>query len=83
MERAWGVDAAYSAVIVGGYQRLAEFVANPVDLGVIDALGAGIGALTRGLSGGLRKVQNGFVRSYALMMLLGVAVFLGYLLFIR
>jgi NADH-quinone oxidoreductase subunit L len=83
MERAWGVDAAYYAVIVGGYKRLAEFVATPIDLGVIDAIGGGIGALTRGLSGGLRKLQSGFVRSYALMMLLGVAVFLGYLVFIR
>jgi NADH-quinone oxidoreductase subunit L len=83
MEHGWGVDAAYNMVVVGGYKRLAEFIANPIDLGVIDAIGAGIGSTTRALSVRLRKLQTGFVRSYALMMLLGVVVFLGYLVFFR
>jgi len=35
---------------------------------------------TKWLSTNIRKVQNGFVRSYALSVLLGVVLILGYLL---
>jgi NADH-quinone oxidoreductase subunit L len=41
--------------------------------GTVGAMSAAIG----GSSGRLRRVQNGFVRSYALTMLLGVVVILG------
>jgi NADH-quinone oxidoreductase subunit L len=83
MQNKWWVDAFYTAVFVEGYRRLADFIANPIDLGFIDALGAGLGSATRSISSGLRRVQSGFVRSYALVMLLGVVVFFGYLIFTR
>jgi NADH-quinone oxidoreductase subunit L len=44
--------------------------------GVDGAIGA-LSALVGGSSGRLRRVQNGYVRSYALTMLLGVVVILG------
>jgi NADH-quinone oxidoreductase subunit L len=37
----------------------------------------GLAALVGGSSGRLRRIQNGFVRSYALTMLAGVVVLLG------
>jgi NADH-quinone oxidoreductase subunit L len=83
MQNKWGVDAFYNVVFVAGYRRLADFVANPIDLGLIDAIGSGLGSATRSISSGLRRVQSGFVRSYALVMLLGVVVFFGYLIFTR
>jgi NADH-quinone oxidoreductase subunit L len=43
----------------------------------IDTGALGIGGLIRGLSASTRKIQNGFVRSYALTMLAGVVVILG------
>jgi NADH-quinone oxidoreductase subunit L len=43
----------------------------------IDGAIGGLSALVGGSSGRLRRVQNGFVRSYALTMLLGVVVILG------
>jgi NADH-quinone oxidoreductase subunit L len=46
----------------------------------IDAIANGIGAVTKNFSAGLRRIQNGFVRSYALSVLLGVVLILGYLL---
>ena len=36
---------------------------------------------SQSLAATLRKVQNGFVRSYALSILLGVVFILGYLIF--
>src|SRR4051794_19453980 len=44
--------------------------------GVDGAIG-GLSALVGGSSGRLRRLQNGYVRSYALTMLLGVVVILG------
>ncbi len=46
----------------------------------IDAIANGIGTATRNFSARLRRIQNGFVRSYALSVLLGVVLILGYLL---
>jgi NADH-quinone oxidoreductase subunit L len=43
----------------------------------IDGAVGGLAALVGGSSGRLRRVQNGYVRSYALTMLLGVVVILG------
>jgi NADH-quinone oxidoreductase subunit L len=43
----------------------------------IDGAIGGLSALVGGTSGRLRRVQNGYVRSYALTMLLGVVVILG------
>ncbi len=44
---------------------------------VIDGAVGGTAALVGGLSSRLRRVQNGFVRSYALTMLAGIVVILG------
>jgi len=47
------------------------------DRKVVDGTVGGMSAAIGGSSGRLRRVQNGFVRSYALTMLLGVVVILG------
>jgi len=43
----------------------------------VDGIVGGLAALIGGTSARVRRVQNGFVRSYALTMLLGVVVLLG------
>lgn len=47
------------------------------DSGGVDRSVTGLGAAVMAASGGLRKLQNGFVRSYALTMLVGIVVLLG------
>jgi NADH-quinone oxidoreductase subunit L len=42
----------------------------------VDGFVNGIGAFTAGISSKLRKVQTGYVRSYALVMMVGVVVVL-------
>jgi NADH-quinone oxidoreductase subunit L len=49
----------------------------------VDGAVNGIGILFRGSSGRLRKLQTGFVRSYALSMLGGAIVLIGALLLVR
>jgi hypothetical protein len=54
-------------------------MANPVDLGVIDRIGGGLAAGARSVAEGLSKLQNGYVRSYALWMLLGLVAIMTFL----
>ena len=47
------------------------------DTSGIDGAASGLGAFVTGASTRLRKLQNGYVRSYALTMLAGVVIILG------
>jgi len=73
-------DWVHEAVIANNFQRLTHFLADPVDMGIIDGIANGLASVTQRASASLRKIQNGFVRSYALSVLLGVVLILGYLL---
>jgi NADH-quinone oxidoreductase subunit L len=75
-------DWFHEQVIAGTYNWLSNIALNRyADQQGIDALANGLGEWTKNAAAGLRRVQNGFVRSYALFVLLGVVAILGYLLF--
>jgi NADH-quinone oxidoreductase subunit L len=74
-------DWFHERVIAGTYNWLSNIALNRyADQQGIDALANGLGSVTQWLSATARKVQNGFVRSYALSVLLGVVLILGYLI---
>ncbi len=74
-------DWFHEKVIVGTYNFVSKTVLDlRVDQQFIDAMANGLGNLTRRASASLRRLQNGFVRSYALAVLFGVVIILGYLL---
>ena len=74
-------DWFHEKVIAGTYNFVSKTVLDQrVDQQFIDAIANGLGNLTRAASSRLRRLQNGFVRSYALAVLLGVVIILGYLL---
>jgi NADH-quinone oxidoreductase subunit L len=75
-------DGFHETVIAGTYNWLSNIALNQyADQGGIDAFANWLGKATKGLSAATRKIQNGFVRSYALSVLLGVVIILGYLIF--
>ena len=74
-------DWVHDAGIAAGFRGLANFLANPVDLGVIDGIANGLAKATKGSAGALRLLQTGFVRNYALMVFLGVVAILSFLIF--
>ncbi|OQY36366.1 MAG: hypothetical protein B6243_03360 [Anaerolineaceae bacterium 4572_5.2] len=74
-------DWFHDSVLYAGFQSFARFLADPVDMGIIDGIANGLASVTKRSSESLRRIQNGFVRSYALSVLLGVVAILGYLLF--
>jgi NADH-quinone oxidoreductase subunit L len=74
-------DWFHEKVIAGTYNWLSNIFLNRyADQKGIDAFFNGLGEFTKNLSVAVRKVQNGFVRSYALAVLLGVVTILGYLI---
>jgi NADH-quinone oxidoreductase subunit L len=74
-------DYVHDTLIAGTYKWLSNIVLNDnVDQKGIDAFFNEIGSITKEYSAYLRGWQNGYVRSYALMVLLGLVVILGYLI---
>jgi len=74
-------DWFHEKVIAATYIWLSNIALNKyADQRGIDAIANGLGNATKNLSASMRKVQNGFVRSYALSVFLGVVLILGYLL---
>ena len=73
-------DWFHDSVIFAGFKGLARFLADPIDMGIINAIADGLASMTKRSSESLARIQNGFVRSYALSVLLGVVAILGYLL---
>jgi NADH-quinone oxidoreductase subunit L len=74
-------DFVHDTVIAGTYNWFSNIALNDyADQKGIDAFANWLGTATQWLSGNMRKVQNGFVRSYAMSVLVGVVLILGYLI---
>ena len=79
LEHVWHWDGAYDAVIGRPFTEAAQFSDNVIEPKVIDGgvMALAVGVLRSGE--GLRKVQSGFVRHYALATVLGLAVIIVFL----
>jgi NADH-quinone oxidoreductase subunit L len=67
-------DWVHNVVIFKGFNTVGNFLAHGVDTKVIDGAVLGVGRLTRWVSDGMRQVQTGYVRVYAISLLVGVVV---------
>ena len=75
-------DWFHETVVAGTYNWVSNIALDHyADQRGIDAFANWLGTSTQWLSGVMRRVQNGFVRSYALSVLLGVVLIVGYLIF--
>ncbi len=75
-------DFVHETVIAGTYNWVSEIGLNKnADQKGIDAFANWLATASQWISEVMRKIQNGFVRSYALSVLLGVVLMLGYLIF--
>jgi NADH-quinone oxidoreductase subunit L len=80
LQRIWYWDDAYDAVLGRPSTALARKSAEFIDPVVLDGIVVGTAVATPRAARELRRLQNGFVRSYALLIALGVALLIGYLL---
>jgi NADH-quinone oxidoreductase subunit L len=69
-------DIGISRFVSGPVTAAATFLSVGVDRGVIDGAVNGVGTVFRGLGGGLRKIQTGLVRNYALAIVFGAVLLL-------
>jgi len=67
-------DYFHDRVIGKGFNAIAGLLSKPVDIGIIDGVVNGVGAVAKWFSGRLRTLQTGYVRVYAITLLLGVVV---------
>jgi NADH-quinone oxidoreductase subunit L len=76
-EKLW-VDELYDILVVRPFRRIARFLGNVLDVTIIDGGVDGVAGLMARLSAGMRQLQTGYIRNYALMFLLGVVLLIGY-----
>ncbi len=72
------VDEICSAVFVKPVLAFGRFATRWLEGGVLDGGGRGIAFLLRGTSTSLRRLQTGYMRNYALMIMLGVVMIVVY-----
>jgi NADH-quinone oxidoreductase subunit L len=72
------VDEIYMQFIVNPLRELARFLAEIVDQRGIDGAVNGVGELSLAAGRGLRRLQTGYVRHYALAILLGAIALIAY-----
>jgi NADH-quinone oxidoreductase subunit L len=80
LNRGYYVDDAYAAAFAGGGGVAATWAAESFDGGGIDGAVNGIARLTGKVSGWLRPLQTGLVRSYAVAVMIGTVGLLAWFL---
>jgi NADH:ubiquinone oxidoreductase subunit 5 (subunit L)/multisubunit Na+/H+ antiporter MnhA subunit len=75
---AWYYDEAVTAVVGGPARRAAERLDRAVDSGGIDRVVGAVAAGVARAGTAMRALQGGFLRRYALGVLAGTVVLLGY-----
>jgi NADH-quinone oxidoreductase subunit L len=76
---AYYFDAGVSRLVDGPLRRAAAWLSETADARGVDGAVNGIGTLVQRGAMGLRRVQSGLVRSYALWIVIGTAALLLYL----
>jgi NADH-quinone oxidoreductase subunit L len=82
LEEKWRVDELYNGLIVDPITYLSrEGLWKIFDLGVIDGIINGLGKFIIEMGDVVRRIQIGFIRSYAAFILLGALLVIGYFIY--
>ena len=73
-------DFVHDKILLAGYNGLTRILSGPIDLGFIDGVSNFLGDGFKELAAQMRKLQTGFVRTYALSIFIGVVFIIGYLI---
>jgi len=79
LANAYYLDVGLARFVSGPVTAFARFLSEGVDRDTIDGAVNGIGSGFRRLGGGLRRVQTGLVRNYALAIFVGAVVLLAFI----
>jgi NADH-quinone oxidoreductase subunit L len=79
LARAWRIDEGYAAFFGGPGTKFADFLVF-VDTRIIDGAVNGVAKVVAGTATGLRRLQTGYVRNYALGMAVGAVLIVAWFL---
>ena len=74
----WYIDELYDLVIISPLRGFSYFLWKGVDVGVIDGIVNGVARIVGWTSSAARYMQSGYVQSYAVSVIFGTVVLLGY-----
>jgi len=80
LRHSWYINQLFDAVIGRPGTQLAEFSSTVVEDKVIDGAVNGTATLVRRTGTQLKRVQTGYVRNYALWIVVGVVILFGFML---
>ncbi len=78
LAKGWYYDSSITAFMGGPGRRAFEFVSAVLDHRIVDGAVNGVGRAVRFTGGKVRNLQTGFVRSYALGLVIGVLIVIGF-----
>ncbi|RMG61321.1 MAG: NADH-quinone oxidoreductase subunit L [Deltaproteobacteria bacterium] len=75
------VDEIYHAIVVYPVYRFSVFLWEVFDVLVVDGIVNGVGRVLLGTGQAVRRLQTGVVHTYAVSLLIGAVILVGYLIF--
>jgi len=77
----WYIDELYDAVFVNPCKKIGTFLWRGFDVKVVDGVVNGCAWVVKGIGTGLRYTQSGYLYNYAMVMVIGVVVIVGFFIF--
>lgn len=77
----WYVDELYDFLFVNPCKKIGTFLWRGFDVKVVDGAVNGVAWVVKGLGSGLKYTQSGYLHNYAVAMVVGVVVIVGYYVF--
>ena len=77
----WYIDELYDFLFVNPCKKIGTFLWRGFDVKIIDGVVNGLGWIVKGIGAGLRYTQSGYLHNYAVAMVVGVVVIVGYYVF--
>ncbi len=77
----WYIDELYDVLFVNPTKQAGVFLWKGIDVRIVDGVVNGIGRVTTLVSTGLRYTQTGLTQNYAMGMVIGVVMIVGFYIF--
>lgn len=81
LENKWYVDEAYEAIFVRPIRKLSDFLWKSFDVAIIDRIVLSFGRASEWTGQTVRVLQTGSLQIYALMLLGGIVITVGYMIY--
>ena len=77
----WYIDELYDFVFVNPCKKIGTFLWRGIDVRIVDGVVNGCAWVVKGIGAGLRYTQTGYLYNYAVAMVVGVVVIVGFYIF--